>query len=85
VPDLRAPNGAFARQSYFDLLLTGVRLTLSCRVANAREIGLFGFNFYEGTAKQPSSTQDLAFEKQLLAALIEIAPRLGSRIVKFDR
>jgi hypothetical protein len=71
-----------ARQPEFELLLTGVRLILFCMLAGAREIGLFGFNFYEGAEKQPWGAHDLAFEKDLLSALTEIAPRFGCQIVR---
>jgi hypothetical protein len=73
------------RQPYFELLMTGIRLTLFAALAGAREIGLFGFNFYKGTRKRAGFTHNVAFEKELLAALIEIAPRLGSRIVRYGQ
>ena len=65
------------------MLLTGVRLALFCVLGGAREIGLFGFNFYAGTEKRSAASHNLAFEKNILASLIEIAPLRGSRIVTF--
>ena len=78
------PGRSTIIQPAFELLLTGTRLILFCALSGARQIGLFGFNFFEGTEKKPISLHDYPFEKELLAALIEVAPRLGSQIVRFD-
>jgi hypothetical protein len=85
-PSVRAGDQiVFDKQTYFEILLTGIRLILFCMLAGPREIGLFGFNFYDGTSKRPAPIHNLAFEKELLAALVEIAPRFGCRIVRFGR
>jgi hypothetical protein len=84
VPTLQSPSGSFAELTNFELLLTGVRLTLFCTLAGAHEVGLFGFNFYEGTEKRPGAIHNLAFEKALLTHLVKIAPRLGSQVTWYD-
>ena len=81
----RARNAAGKTREHttFETLLTGVRLVLFCTLARAQRIGLFGFNFYEGTEKKASPVHDITLQKELLAALTEIAPRFGGQIVAF--
>jgi hypothetical protein len=83
IPPFHTDDGFYLNQTHFELMLTGVRLTLFCLLAGTREIGLFGFNFYEGTTKRPWGLHSVRFERELLDALIATAPRFGSKIVRF--
>ena len=83
---MRRPSnrpGMTFEHTTFETLLTGVRLVLLCTLAGAQRIGLFGFNFYEGTEKRASNVHEIALQRELLTALTQIAPRFGSQIVTF--
>jgi hypothetical protein len=80
IRDFVLPNGLPNLQFNFELLLTGVRVVFFCALGGAREIGLFGFNFYEGAAKRPWAAHDLSFNRAFLDRLTQVAADWGCRI-----
>ena len=83
IPARDLPKGGPNLRFNFELMLAGIMTTLFCFLGGAREIGLFGYTFYEGIEDRNWGGHDLAYNERFLADLTALAATQGCAIRRF--